>query len=290
VTARILAALVVVLVAVACTSPTPSGPAPATGPAASALTGVPKPDHIVVVVLENKDSSSILGSPQAPYLTSLAAQSAVFTDSHAITHPSQPNYLALFAGSTQGVVDDGCPLSVSSENLASELSAAGLSFGGFSEDLPSTGYTGCATAQYARKHNPWVNFTNVAASSNRPFADFGPDYSTLPTVSFVAPNLCNDMHDCSVRTGDAWLREHIQPYLDWAGSHDSLLVVTFDEAERSATNQIMTLFAGPMVAAGTYAEHIDHYRVLRTIQDAYRLTHVGYTVAADPITEIWRAR
>jgi hypothetical protein len=283
------------LAAAACTSPSGAMPAsgsPASGSAANA-SGIPRPDHVVVVVLENKDSSSILRAPDVPYLRSLASRSAVFTNSHAVARPSQPNYLALFSGDTHGVESNDCPLSFSEPNLARELLDAGLSFGGFSEDLPSTGFAGCETAGYARKHNPWVNFTNLPESVNRPFMDFGPDYLTLPTVSFVIPNLCNDMHDCSVTTGDMWLRQNIQPYEDWASSHNSLLIVTFDEADESASkesdsNQIATLFSGSMVNPGTYPQRIDHYGVLRAIEDAYRLTHVGRSASARPITDVWR--
>ena len=120
---------------------------------------------------------------------------------HAETHPSQPNYLALFSGDTQGVDDDTCPLTFSGPNLASELIAAGYTFAGYSEDLPGTGYTGCRAGGYARKHSPWTDFTNLPAGVNQPLSAMPADYDALPTVSFVIPNLCHDMHDCSDRGG-----------------------------------------------------------------------------------------
>ena len=106
-----------------------------------------------------------------------------------MSHPSEPNYLALFSGSTQNVTDDSCPQTFSTENLGHELAVAGFSFGGFSEDMPTAGFTGCTSGNYARKHNPWADFTNVPASANITFASFPSNYVTLPTVSFVAPNL-----------------------------------------------------------------------------------------------------
>src|SRR5258708_11877964 len=113
------------------------------------------PDHIVIVIEENHSFSSIIGSSQAPFINSLAQQGALFTQSFAIGHPSEPNYLEFFSGSNQGVTDDSCPHTFSVENLASEVTAAGLTFTGFSEDLPSVGSTVCTSGAYARKHNPW---------------------------------------------------------------------------------------------------------------------------------------
>src|SRR5205807_5966884 len=97
--------------------------------------GITPPDHVVIVIEENHSFSSIIGSSQAPFINSLARQGALFTQSFAVGHPSEPNYLELFSGSNQGVTDDSCPHTFSVENLASELTAAGLTFTGFSEDL-----------------------------------------------------------------------------------------------------------------------------------------------------------
>ena len=133
---------------------------------------LPRPEHVVIVIEENLGAGGILGSADAPYLNALARQGATFTNASAVTHPSQPNYLALFSGSTQGVKDDGCPKSFSGPNLATALLTAHLTFGGYSEDLPSHDVTACHSGSYARKHNPWVNFPNVPATANLPFADF----------------------------------------------------------------------------------------------------------------------
>jgi hypothetical protein len=253
-------------------------------PAAAAA--LPRPDHVVVVVMENHSYNQVIG---APYISGLAGQGASFTSSYAIGHPSQPNYLALFSGSDQGVGDDNCGYSFNAPNLGSELISAGLTFTGFSEDMPSAGYTGCDTGNYAHRHNPWVQFTNVPASSNLTFSSFPSNYAALPTVSFVIPNLCNDMHDCDVATGDDWLRAHIDAYAQWAKSHNSLLVLTWDEDDDSSGNQIATIFVGAGVKPGNYGERIDHYSVLRTIEDMYGLGHAGNSASAAPVTDIWAA-
>jgi hypothetical protein len=263
-------------------------------PEAHAANGVPQFSHIVVAVFENHSQSEVMTSTTAPYLTSLANNGARFTQSFAIEHPSEPNYLDLFSGSNQGVTDDSCPHSFGTDNQAAELIKSGFTFGGYSETMPSVGYTGCTygTSGYARKHNPWVNFdqaTNgVPAADNMPFTSFPTsNFSSLPTVSWVVPNLCNDMHDCSVATGDTWAKNNLDAYAQWAKANNSLLIVTFDEDDGSAQNNIPTFFYGANVQTGTYGEHITHYNVLRTMEDAYGTGYAGASASATPITDVW---
>jgi acid phosphatase len=258
----------------------------AASPQAQAATAVPRFDHIVLVMFENKANSQITSS-SAPYFTALAAQGAKFSQSYAITHPSQPNYIALFSGATQGVTSDSCPKSFTTANLGAQLTGAGLSFTGYSESMPSDGYTGCSSGTYMRKHNSWVDFSTVPAASNRTYASFPTDYSTLPTVAFVTPNMCSDMHDCSISTGDTWLRSHLDGYAQWAKTHNSLLIVTFDEDNSLSLNHIHTSFIGQHVTPGTYSEKITHYTVLRTIEDAYGLSALGGAASVSPITDVW---
>jgi hypothetical protein len=149
---------------------------------AAAKTKLPKPDHIIIVMEENHGYSDIIGNAQAPYINGLANSGALFTDSHAITHPSQPNYLELFSGSTQGVTNDSCPHSFAGDSEASELIAAGKSFAGYSEDLPGEGSLVCTAGKYARKHAPWTNFTNLPVTTNEPWTAFPTKLSKLPTV------------------------------------------------------------------------------------------------------------
>jgi hypothetical protein len=281
----------VVLALAGCTSaasaPPPGTTAASTSAVSSTPGAVPAPAHVLVVVFENEDADSVVGAPDAPYLTSLAGQGASFTDAHGEAHPSQPNYLALFSGSTQGVRNDSCPHSFDGPDLGSQLLAAGHTFAGYSEGLPRAGFTGCSSGDYARKHNPWVNFPDLPASVNQPLSALPGDLADLPTVAFVVPDLCNDMHDCGVAAGDAWARDHLAPYLSWAQDNDSLLVVTFDEDEGSSGNHIATILAGPMVRPGEYDERIDHYTLLRTIEEMYRLAPLGTAADRAPITDVW---
>lgn len=259
----------------------------AAGPAHAGTAAVPRPDHIVIVVEENHSDTAIMANPSAPYINALANSGANFTQSYAETHPSQPNYLDLFSGASQGVTTDSCPNTFTADNLGSELGGAGLGFAGYSETLPGVGYTGCTSGQYVRKHAPWVNFSNIAASANQPFTAFPSDYSTLPAVSFVIPNQDNDMHDGTIAQGDAWLQTNMASYVSWAQTHNSLFVLTFDENEGGGTNRIPTIITGQRVVSGTYPEVINHYSMLRTIQDAYGLAPLGASASASPILDIW---
>jgi uncharacterized membrane protein len=252
------------------------------------ILGIVPPDHIVIVMEENHSFSSIIGSSSAPFINSLAQQGALFTQSFAVEHPSQPNYLDLFSGSNQGVIDDSCPHTFSTENLASELAAAGQTFTGFSEDLPAAGSTVCTSGAYARKHAPWTNFTNVPATSNLPFSSFPADLTTLPTISIVDPNLNDDMHDGTIAQGDTWLQQNLSGYIQFAQTHNSLLIITWDEDDNASGNQIATIFVGPMVKQGQFAETINHFNVLRTLEDLYGLTHVGSAATATPISDVWK--
>lgn len=261
----------------------------AAGPAVAGKR-VPRPDHVVIVMEENHGYNQIVGSPDAPYINSLASQGALFTDSHAIAHPSQPNYLDLFSGSNQGVTDDSCPHSFGAENEGHQLLEAGFRFAGYSEDLPGKGSQVCAYGAYARKHSPWTDFTDLPARTNLPFSNFSKDFKNvdLPTVSWVIPNLDHDMHDGTIAAGDSWLKDNLSAYADWTQSHNSLLIVTWDEDEQKEGNRIATIFIGPMVKPGQYGESIDHYRVLRTIEAMYGLTPLGYAAGLKPIKDVWR--
>lgn len=254
---------------------------------AAAASALPRYSHVVVVVEENRMASSVLGNPDAPFINSLASGGALMTRSYAVAHPSQPNYLALFAGDTFGVDSNVCPLNLGdTPNLASALIAAGYSFGGFAEGLPAAGSPVCNADGYARKHAPWTNFTNVPASASKPMGAFTGDGS-LPTVSFVVPNLDNDMHDGSIAAGDSWLAAHLSGYAEWAKANNSLLIVTWDEDDSKADNQIATILYGSGVRPGSYDTPINHYSVLATVQEIYGLPKTGRAAATGPITGIW---
>jgi acid phosphatase len=229
------------------------------------------PDHVVVVILENHSFSQIIMPSRAPYICDLAANGALFVNAFGVSHPSAPNYFALFSGSTPGVSDDEDHM-FTAPNLAEALLAAGKSFIGYVE-TPSR-----------RRHNPWESFTN-ASTMERNFNDFPSDFTRLPTVSFVIPNLRHDMHNGTMREGDTWLKGYLGNYAKWAKMHNSLLIVTFDESDDQ--NHIPTIFYGARVRAGRYDERITHYSVLSTLVAMYRLQPFAKAATIPPIRAIW---
>jgi len=264
---------------------------------------LPRYDHVVVVIEENKDYGQVIDSDAAPYINGpLKAEGADLTQMYAEEHKSEGNYFWLLSGSNQQVgFDDEMPTrQISASNLAQCLIGAGLTFKGYSEGLPEIGSTASIAGLYARKHVPWISFSNipngttVENSSNLRFTDFPEDFTKLPTVAFVVPNLVNDMHDgtppSSVRAGDTWLRDHLDGYYQWAKQHNSLLIVTFDEDSRKPDgltnpgdpdpkkrNRIPTVVAGAHVKHGEFPEGkgVTHVNILRTLEAMYQLPKSG---------------
>lgn len=278
----------------ACTGTGQSPVVPQTADApVTTMSVTPGISHITVVIMENYDYEQVIGSSSAPYTNSFANAHALFTNSYAVTHPSEPNYLALFSGSTQNLASDACPVTYGNANLASELAAKGYTFAGYAENWPGSGNP-CSAAPsssvaskylYWRKHIPWADFTNVPYA-NVTHAYGGPGTAMTANVNFVVPNICNDMHDCGVASGDNWLSKNVPAMLNYANTHNGLLIVTFDEGEYSTTNHVLTIAAGPMVRNGRYSQTINHYNVLRLIEDNFGLPLLGKSAAAAQISGV----
>ncbi|MFD9206102.1 alkaline phosphatase family protein [Streptomyces sioyaensis] len=261
-----------------------------TADAQGARAALPTYDHVVVVVFENKQYGEIIGNRDAPYLNELAQSGADLTGMKALTHPSQPNYFNLFSGATQGLTGDGCytAQSMTAPNLAQELIAAGKTFASYNEGLPAQGSTTCSDGRYRQKHNPWFAFRNVPLDTGRTFAQFPRgDFGTLPTLSFVIPDMCNDMHDCAVGSGDTWLKNNLADYARWAEDHNSLLMVTWDEDNLLGSNRIATIFHGAHIKRGSVSGDYNHYNLLRTFEDMYGTGHAGNAATAAPVTGVF---
>jgi phosphatidylinositol-3-phosphatase len=247
----------------------------------------------VVVIEENRGFAQIMGNQGIrSYIHALAIRGVLFTQSYGVTHPSQPNYLALFSGTTHGVTNNACPNSFDTDNLATRLLDSGLSFASFAESLPDVGNVNCSSGAYQRKHNPVSNWqgSRLAAGLNKRFADFPQDFSQLPTVSFVIPDQNNDMHDGSFEAADDWLKTRIARYVDWAMENNSLLILTWDEDNYQADNHIVTIMVGPMVKdGGKSTQRINHYSILRTLLDFYDLPALGESKDAQAVTGIWKS-
>jgi phosphatidylinositol-3-phosphatase len=281
---------------------------------AVATAAPPRYDHIVIVMEENRTPTQIIGDlVNAPYINSLATNGVIMGGMFAITHPSQPNYIHLFSGADQGILDDNLPPNFSTTptatypfrtaNLGAELIAAGFTFVGYSEQIESAGTNDWADYDphsathpgiyYRRKHSPWVNWiakvspvpaNQLTNTLNKAFTQFPTNYAELPTVCFVIPNQQNDMHDGSRKQGDDWLRNNLDAYAKWAKTNNSLLIITWDEDDFNNVNQIPTILYGANLRDGTVVGGTwTHHNTLRTLEDMYGTTHAGAAAQVRPI-------
>jgi hypothetical protein len=257
---------------------------------------VPTFRHVFIIVLENHEYDEVIGNPTAPYINQLARENGLATGAFGVTHPSLPNYMALIGGETFFTSDCvGCLTPAA--NIADRIEGAGRTWAAYMEDMPAP----CGTTDsglYVAKHNPFVHYSNIAGNATRcnasvvPFSRFSADLSrnTLADYVWISPNLCNDMHDCPVATGDAWLASVVPQILQSAAFTDSVLFVTFDEGTSSigGGGRIPLIVASRWTAPGLKsATTATHYSVLRTIEDAWRLAPLGQSASATAMTEFF---
>jgi phosphatidylinositol-3-phosphatase len=268
---------------------------PACPAAATAVTPAPAFEHVVVIVFENKESTSILGNRVAPTFNHYARRYANLTRYFGVTHPSLPNYLALVSGSTHGITSDCTSCVASGKSLADTIEESGRTWKTYAEGLPSAGFLGPSSRRYAKKHDPFAYFPDVSADPRRrarivPLTRLAVDLSagTLPDFSLVVPDLCHSMHDCPVGVGDAWLRRIAPPLLSLP---NSVVFVVFDEGGSSIRGggHTVALALGTAIRRHTrFTRVTNHYGLLRTIEQAWGLPLLGRSAGATPVTGIWR--
>src|SRR5205814_354954 len=250
-------------------TPTPlSTPPPTPTPAATPLPTptpiwsgtLPNFSHVFLIVMENEESTGIMGNNAAAYINALATGHGLATQYFAVSHPSLPNYLALTAGSTFGIASDCTGCYVNATNIADQVESSGRSWKGYLESMPSSCYVGDAYP-YMQKHNPFIYYNDVRTNPARcaehvvPFTQLSTDLvnGTVPNLVWITPNMCNDMHDCSIATGDAWLANVVPGILaSSAFQNGGVLFITWDEGESSAGccgnatgGQVATLVIAP---------------------------------------------
>lgn len=265
--------------------------------AAPARAAVPALDHVIVVVMENKSYTSVRTQP---YMASLIARGAELQLYFAVAHPSQPNYLVLWSGSTQGVTNDNCPPTgwvspgYTTENFGHALEAAGKTWQTFAEDLPAPGSPICVSGLYVRRHCVWSYWANLDHNNERPFTDlpFAETLGPMPNLAFVIPNQCNNTHNsgCTIAMGDAWLANNVPAMINAVGPN-GCVIVTWDEDDNSAGNHIECVFVGPRVKSG-YSEAsvgYNHYDLGKTICTALGITPFAGLAAGTTnlISNIW---
>jgi hypothetical protein len=281
--------------------------APARGSRAVAAPADPA-EHIAVIVMENKEYGTVIGSSDAPYLNALARRKVLLMHEYAVTHPSLPNYLALIGGSTFGITSDCTDCYVRGKNLVDQLEAHGISWKAYMQSMPSACYTGASWGTdpntYAKKHDPFMYFNDIRNRPLRchkvvPFTELPGDLgSGLPQFVWITPNECADMHSCSVATGDAWLQRWVPKILPALGANGIVLIL-FDEGSSDlgccgvdpGGGHVAAVIAGPGAANRTRIRAAaNHYSVLQLIEDEWGLPRLrGAGDGATPSIEGWRA-
>src|SRR5213596_1620043 len=238
--------------------------------------GGPSFNHVYIVVEENTDYASVIGSSSMPYLNGLAQQYGLATQYYADTHPSIGNYFMMTVGKII-TNDDNYSSVVKDDNVVRRLLAAGKTWKSYAEDLPSVGYTGGDVGNYARKHNVFALLSDVANDSVQrqnlvPFTQFATDLAngTLPHFSNIVPNLCNDAHDCGLDVADSWLQTNIAPLIaSPVFQQDGLLIIVFDESGGDNTNgggRIVWVAVSPKAKRGYQSTTLyQHQSTLRLI-------------------------
>jgi acid phosphatase len=251
-----------------------------------------------VIVFENKEYSSIVGSSSAPYINSLISQYGLSTNFTAERHPSEPNYIALTSGGTQGVTDDGV-YNLGVDNLFDQVTASGRTWKAYQQGNPGNCFTGSSSSavvdgvgksgSYVRKHNPAISYTSVsgdkAACANiTNLAGFDP---AAANFEFITPNMINDMHDGTVADGDNFLKAFLPEITSSPAFANSVVYVTFDEGTTNVSGggHIFTLAITPNMTPGYKATAAyTHYSMLRTIEQAWGLPSLGNAASASALS------
>jgi phosphatidylinositol-3-phosphatase len=231
--------------------------------------------HVFVIVLENTSSSLALAQP---YIGSIASQYGVATNYHDVGNPSLPNYLAMTSGSTWGIHDDGYHR-LPANGLGDQLTGAGISwkayFEGFTGDCFNSPYP------YALKHNPFAYYGGQCPSNVVPMTQLSADLAgNTPQLSWITPGLCNDGHDCGIRTADQWLAQTVPQITGSAAwQQDGVLLITWDESS-AGDSRVGLLVLAPNVHQQQFATAMAHYSLLATVEDLLGQPRLGAAAGA----------
>lgn len=246
------------------------------------------PPHIAVLVMENAEYGSVIGAPGGGYITALAHRYGLATQDYAISHPSLPNYLALTGGRTFGITSDCTDCTVPGGGLAGQLQAHRISWLAYMENYPRPCFQGGSAGEYAKKHDPFLYYRKLAGQAAchhvLPFTalHMAIRMDALPQFTWITPNLCHDMHDCSLQTGNAFLRSLLPGLLRALGPH-GLLFLTWDEGSTDSGccrlargGHVALIVAGRGARAHAVMKTpVDHYSVLQTVEDLFHLRRLA---------------
>lgn len=260
-----------------------------------------------MLFFENREFGSVIGNPVMPNYNRLASENSLLTQYFAITHPSLPNYIAVFGGDTFKIASDCLDCFIDAPSLPDQIEASGRTWRAYLEDLPHPCFVG-DTATYDQAHNPFIYFNPIRLDKARcdrsivPLSDLQTDMAagTLPDLVYIMPNLCDSAHDaainpaCGLSVADSWLGDMIAKlnvYLEpRASSETYLIVLTWDEGQGNhsccglpaeAGGRVPTVLISPLAKSGFQdATPYTHYSLLKTIETAWNLPYLGHAADA----------
>lgn len=262
--------------------------APLSLPRSPAHIAPSKQSRFVVIVLENRELGEAIGGQSASYLNALAARGSLAVDYHAIAHPSLPNYIALIAGDPLGIESDCTDCQAHGTTVVDQLEGAHVSWGAYMEDMPYPCFSGASSGGYAKKHDPFMYFSQIASNAKRcgrvmPLARLAIDLrrSRLPRFVWITPNLCDDGHDCPVSSVNRFLAR-LTPYLLRSLGPHGVLALVWDEGSSESGccggadgGRVALLLSGPSVRSGyRLTTSADHYSLLALIEDSFRVSRL----------------
>ncbi len=251
-------------------------------------------NKVLIIVFENTDFGDAL---KQPYFNSLVKEGALLTNYHALTHPSQGNYIAMIAGSQLGVTGDRS-VDLKQRHIGDLLEDVKKDWKVYADDYPGNCFLGSRSGNYVRKHVPFLSFTNVQTNPARCAKIVNSDQfdkdllnGELPQYSMYVPDLENDGHDTGVAFGDNWLKNRFDSLLhSQKMPEDLLVIITFDESSHNLDNKIYMLMWGAGIKAGsTSDDKYDHYSMLKTIEDNLGLGSLNQNdSSASLIENVWK--
>jgi phospholipase C len=259
------------------------------------LAAPPTYTHVIWVWMENRSYNNVIGSSQAPYINSLARQCGLATNYHNISHPSLPNYIAAASGLGLPDIrqfDTDCSPSGHCDTTAPSIFGQGETWKAYQESMPSN-CDPSDSSDYAVRHNPPLYFASLAhcPTFDVPYTQLPTDLASgaLPALSFVTPNLNNDMHNGTTAQGDTWLAANLPSIFNSSEyrSGTTAVFLTWDEGEGGTSNAcpsnttdlgchvatiIISPSTGPHTASGAL---FNHYSLLGTTEELLRLPRLG---------------
>jgi phospholipase C len=278
--------------------------------------------HVFVIMMENTGYSHLIGSSNAPWINSAAAQFGLATHYTGVSHPSQPNYIAATSGSTNGVLNDN-DITIDVPNIVDQVEASGRTWKAYMQSMSLCATKlqhACGNQLYERKHNPFVSYQDVQSSASRmanivDFSQFDSDLASGSVANYVwiSPDQCNDMHgraapasdpcnfgDISglIATGDAFLHSTVGKIMaSTAWNGNSVIFLTWDESDFPFADvsgccdavpgggHVVTLVISHSDhAARTSSFAYNHYSMLATIQQGWRLGCLAFTCDSANVT------